>query len=46
MRTMRNIVVDTLAALVGAIACVIAYIVVMAIMLLACAYYKISGREG
>lgn len=45
MRTMWNIVIDTLAAFVGAIACAIAYIVFMFIMLLACVYYKLRGEE-
>ena len=40
MRTIRNIVIETLALLAGTII----YIVVMAIMLLACAYYKVKGE--
>ena len=45
MRTMRNIVTDTLVAIVATITGAIVYIVVMAIMLLACAYYKLRGKE-
>ena len=41
MRTIRNIAIEMLALLAGAII----YIVVMAIMLLACAYYKLRGEE-
>ena len=41
MRTIRNIVIEMLALLAGAVI----YIVVMLIMLLACAYYKIKGEE-
>lgn len=41
MRTILNTVIEMLALLVGAII----YIVVMAIMLLACAYYKLRGEE-
>ena len=41
MRMIRNIAIEMLALLAGAII----YIVVMAIMLLACAYYKVKGEE-
>ena len=40
MRMVRNIAIEMLALLAGAII----YIVVMAIMLLACAYYKLRGE--
>lgn len=39
MQTMRNIATDVFAGLAGAAI----YIVVMLIMLLACAYYKLRG---
>lgn len=41
MRMIRNTAIETLALLAGTII----YIVVMSIMLLACAYYKVKGEE-
>ena len=41
MRTIRNIAIDAFAVFAGATV----YVIVMAIMLLACAYCKLRGRQ-
>ena len=41
MRTIRNIAIDAFAAIAGATV----YIIVMLIMLLACAYCRLRGKE-
>lgn len=41
MQTIRNIAIDALAVIAGATV----YVIVMLIMLLACAYCKVIGKE-